>query len=151
MSETVDLRMHLEDGYRFEVDFGMEGVPPLVADEPPPLGEGEGPNATRLLAAAVGNCLASSALFCLRKARVPVTGMDVEVRATLERNEAGRIRIGGVDVKLHPHIDDEDAGRIGRCLDLFEDFCMVTQSVRQGIPVEVQVTPKSVPELIPGV
>jgi hypothetical protein len=28
-----------------------------------------------------------------------------------------------------------------RCLELFEDFCVVTQSVRAGINVEVDVEP----------
>jgi hypothetical protein len=28
-----------------------------------------------------------------------------------------------------------------RCLELFEDFCVVTQSVRSGIAVDVSVEP----------
>ena len=140
--DTVELTLRLKDGYRFEVDFGDAGVPPLQLDEPPPLGDGEGPNAVRLLAAAIGNCLASSALFCMRKARLPVTGMDVEVTATVERNESRRLRIPRVDVVLHPRLASEEGGRLVRCLDLFEDFCMVTESVRRGIAVGVEVEPE---------
>jgi hypothetical protein len=29
-----------------------------------------------------------------------------------------------------------------RCLELFEDFCVVTQSVRRGIDAEVAVAPR---------
>lgn len=36
----------------------------------------------------------------------------------------------------------EDGERIGRCLELFEDLCVVTQSVRTGIDVQVAVEPK---------
>ena len=139
MADEFDVSLDLLDGYRFDVDLGADGVPTLRVDEPPPLGAGDGPNAARLLAAAVGDCLSSSALFCLRKARIEVRGLKTTVRTTLGRNEAGRVRIRRMDVSLRPEVAPEDRDRMGRCLDLFEDFCMVTESVRAGIPVDVTV------------
>ena len=63
-AESVQLQQ-LQD-YRFEIRFA-DGLPPLQADEPAPLGAGEGPSPVQLLASAVGNCLSASLLFALRK------------------------------------------------------------------------------------
>ncbi|HZD72342.1 MAG TPA: OsmC family protein [Actinomycetota bacterium] len=141
MAETdeVTVTMALRDGYQFLVDFQQEGVPNLLLDEPEPLGQGRGPNAARVLAAAVGNCLSASALFCLRKARVDVRGMRTTVHASLVRTERGRLRVGAIRVRIHPEIAAADLDRIDRCLALFEDYCVVTQSVRDGLEVAVQV------------
>jgi organic hydroperoxide reductase OsmC/OhrA len=128
-----------EAAYRFRVRFDQEGMPDLVTDEAPPLGEGKGPNPSRLLATAVGNCLAASLLFCLGKARVPMEGLEAEVLTEFTRNEAGRLRIGGMKVRLSPRWSEESAAKAQRCLQIFEDFCVVTQAVRSGVPVEVQV------------
>jgi uncharacterized OsmC-like protein len=139
--EGIELTMELQDGYRFLVDFAQPGVPPLLLDEPEPLGDGDGPNAARVLAAAVGNCLSASALYCLRRARIDVQGMRTTVSASLYRNEAGRVRLGGIEVRIVPVVDAAEHGRMRRCLELFEDFCVVTQSVRSGIAVDVSVEP----------
>lgn len=48
------------------------------------------------------------------------------MHAELVRSEAGRLRIGKIAVSVHPEIADGDQARIARCLDLFEDFCLVT-------------------------
>jgi len=134
---TVDLS--LRDGYTFSVEFPPREGPPLVVDELPPLGEANGPNPARLLAAAVGHCLRASLLFCLRKSRIELASLRTTVEGTIVRNERGRLRIGGLRVRLAPELTDEQRERMGRCLDLFEDFCLVTESVREGIPIEVQV------------
>ena len=42
-------------------------------------------------------------------------------------------------VKLHPDVAAGDVERMSRCLGLFEDFCIVTQSVRDGVDVQVEV------------
>lgn len=139
----VEISMEMQEGYRFLVDFHQEGVPPLLMDEPPPLGEGAGPGASRVLAAAIANCLSASALFCLRKARIDVLGMRTTARASIARNEKGRLRVGRVDVTIEPLVAAADRPRMQRCLELFEDFCVVTQSVRSGVDVRVEVAPRT--------
>lgn len=143
---SVDLT--LEQGYQFSVDFHLAGVPELRVDEPAPLGRSSGPNAARLLAAAVGNCLAASLAYCLQRSRVPLRRLRATVEGTLVRNAKGRLRIGGLRVRLEPELETEGAERLRRCLELFEDFCLVTQSVRAGIDVEVEVAPAPEPAAI---
>ena len=127
------------EDYQFDVDFEQEGVPRLITDEPPPLGEGAGPNPVRLLAAAVGSCMSASLRYCLDRARIDVDDLTTRVEGTLVRNERGRLRIGSLRVRLIAAIDPSAVDRIGRCLDVFEDFCIVGQSVRDGIDVTVEV------------
>lgn len=133
--------LSLRDGYEFTADFVDLDVPDLLLDEPPPLGAGRGPSPTRLLAAAIGDCLGSSLLFCLRKARVEVRELRVRVEGTIERNERGRLRIASMRVFLEPSVERDQIERMGRCLEVFEDFCTVTQSIRDGVDVQVEVAP----------
>lgn len=140
MADEHTFRLGLErvQNFEFQVQFG-DDLAPLTVDEPEPLGGGKGPNASRLLGAAVGNCLSASLLFCLEKARIPLEGMRTEVTGHLERNERGRWRVVKLDVHITLNIPHEDPQRVGRCLGVFEDYCVVTASVRKGIPVSVRV------------
>ncbi len=140
--QPFQIELTLQDGYRMTADFGLPGVPPLVMDEPVPLGEGEGPNAARVLATAVGHCLSASLLFCLRKAHVEVQDMRTTVSATLARNERGRLRITDVRVQIVPVVAADQRDRTARCLELFEDFCLVSRSVESGIAITTEVTPR---------
>lgn len=126
------------DGFEFRVRFDESGWPELVVDEPAPLGHGRGPNPSRLLAASIGNCLAASLLFCMQKADIAVLGLEADVHVELVRNERRRLRIGKVKVHLRPHLNADEA-KIAACLGAFEDYCVVTQSVREGLDVQVDV------------
>lgn len=137
---TFEVTLTREQGYQILADFHQEGVAPLLMDEPRPLGEGAGPPAAEVLAAAVGNCLTASLLFCLSKARIEVGGVQTSVIGRTARNEKGRLRIAELTVRLAPDIAPADRDRAARCFDLFEDFCIVTQSVRGGIDIRVEVT-----------
>ncbi len=139
--DAAAVTLELREGYQFVADFHLDRVPALLMDEPEPLGTASGPNASRVLAAAVADCLSASALFCLHRARVEVHGMRTEATVSHVRDERGRLRVGRITVLIHPKVDPADVGRLGRCLELFEDYCVVTQSVRAGFDVQVAVEP----------
>ena len=141
--ETVakfSMRVEQVDGFEFRVKFDKDKYAELAMDEPPPLGKDHAPNPARILAAAVGNCLSASLLFCLQKQGMKISGLTSEVHVELVRNENRRLRIGKVEVHLHPKLPP-DHPALSACLATFEDFCVVTQSVREGLDVRVAVEP----------
>jgi organic hydroperoxide reductase OsmC/OhrA len=141
MSESLSFELTLEQlaDYEFRVKFDWPDVADLLLDEPPPLGGSAGPNAARLIAAAVANCLSSSLLFCMRKFKQAPGALRATVTGELVRNDKGRLRIGRFDVTIHLADTAGAIQHFDRCLAQFEDFCVVTESVRQGIPVGVRV------------
>ncbi len=139
MAETHTVTLTFEDGYRARATFeSVPGTPSVLLDEPQPLGGGAGPNALDLLAAAIGNCLAASLLFCMRKSRTDVGGLEATVTTYTGRNEANRLRVDRVDVELRVS-GAGDAAKLARCSGMFEDFCTVTASIRNGIQVNVRL------------
>jgi uncharacterized OsmC-like protein len=141
--KTFNVSLHREKGFIFEVDFGMENIHKLIMDEPEPVGENKGPNASKVLAATMGNCLTASLLFCLQKARAEVGVIDTKVDGVLRRNNEGRWRIDEINVIISPDIDQRFNSHFERCSEIFEDFCVVSQSIEQGIPINVRIDNKS--------
>jgi len=132
----VELRQ--ESGYRFANRFAPD-MPVLYSDEPPPLGTGTGPSPMQLLAAAVGNCLAASLLFALKKYKQSPEPIVAVASATEGRNEQKHLRVVGLHARLTLGVPASSLQNLDRALAQFEDFCTVTASVRQAIPVEVEV------------
>jgi organic hydroperoxide reductase OsmC/OhrA len=141
MSEDKPIRVTLEqDGdYAFRVSFDETLLQPLLTDEAAPLGQGRGPNPARLLLASVANCLVASLLFALRKQKNQPGQLRAQITATPLRNAEGRWRIPQAFVELQLPEGNEHYQHLDRVLQQFEDFCIVTQSVRQGIDVQVTV------------
>ena len=137
--ERFEVDLSRVKGFEFKVDFGLEGVDDLVMDEPEPVGGGLGPNASKVLAAAVGNCLSASLLFCLQRAKAEVGGIEAKVSGVIARNEEGRWRIREMNVELEPEVHEEHGAQLERCTEIFENFCIVSQSIQQGIPISVKV------------
>lgn len=140
MAESqIRIRLEQVANYRFEVHFEGTEIDPLVTDEPAPLGGGTGPNPARLLGAAVANCLSASLLFALRKFGNEPGPMRANCTLAPERNAQGRWRIPRIDVEIQLGVPWPSLKHADRALAQFEDFCVVTQSVRGGIDVGVRV------------
>ena len=138
--QRIRLTLEQEDDYAFRIRFDETTIADLMTDEPAPLGKGEGPNPTRLLAAAVANCLSASLLFALRKFKNTPGKLVTHATAELARNEQGRLRVE----HIHADIRLAEAGAahasLERILGQFENFCVVTESVRHGVDVSVSIT-----------
>jgi uncharacterized OsmC-like protein len=142
MSEIVShysIAVDQVESYRFRARFDKPQYGELAMDEPPPLGQDTAPSAGRILAAAIGDCLSASFLFAAKKNGFDVSGLRAEVTVEVVRNERRRFRIGGIKVKLDPQVAPADAEKARAAAAVFEDFCTITASVREGIPVEVTV------------
>ncbi len=106
-----------------------------------------GPNPSRMLALSVLGCLSASFIFCLKKRDFKVDDFEAEAEVTIARNEKGFLRIKKIDVNIEPKIEDpETLKRAKQCLkavkdgvSFFEQYCIVTQSVRAGIEVNVNL------------
>ncbi len=137
--QVVQVSLSQQQDYQFKVIFEGD-VPALLADEPTPLGLGQGPSPVQLLAAAVGNCLSDSLLFALRKFKQQPEPLSCQVRAEVGRNSEGRVRVLAMTADLKLGVPAEQLQHLDRVLTQFEAFCTVTQSVGQGIPIAVHVS-----------
>ncbi len=139
MSNTF-LTVHLnqQQDYRFLIDFGAP-VPPLLGDEPPPLGMAAGPSPVQLLAASVGNCLSDSLLFALRKFKQAPEPLRTQVQAEVGRNPEGRLRVLAMAAELHLGVPASQLEHLQRVLDTFEQYCTVTQTVAPAVAITVSV------------
>ena len=129
---------HLED-YEFKVKFDKKILDDMIVDEPPPLGGLAGPNPSRLLAVSAANCLSASLLYCINRGDVPPASVTTEATVSIVRNEKKRLRVGRIDVSLQMSEQLSGAPKMKRCMSLFEDFCVVTDSIRKGIPIGIEV------------
>ena len=135
---TTRVELTQQQDYRFLIEFGTP-VPPMIGDEPAPLGHGAGPSPVQLLAAAVGNCLSDSLLFALRKFRQSPDPLHTVVHAEVGRNSEGHLRVLKMTVEMTLGVQAAGLQHLDRVLEQFETYCTVAESVGQGIPIHVLV------------
>lgn len=139
MSDNLAIALRHKTDYRFEIDFDEGRSPGVLTDLGPPLGQAAGPDPEKLLASAVATCLSSSLLFALKKygnESPPIRTISTPV---LARNEQKRMRVGHIDVVIDLGVPAASLKMLERTLATFEEYCVVTQSVRAGIPVNLRV------------
>ena len=118
VASTFSLQVEQIDGFEFRIKFDKQQFAPLLLDEPPPLGHDTAPNAARLLAAAIGNCLAASLVFACKKDKITAHSVSADVSVEIVRNEARRLRVGKVNVTLHTNLPHGDPS-LAQCLSSF--------------------------------
>jgi len=143
MAETIKTKVgiSLEEEMIFKCDLGEMKVKDCYIDD---TNKDEvnmlGPNPSRMLALAVLGCLSASFIFCLKKREFKLEDLKAEAEVTIARNEKGFWRVKKINVDISSKIEDlETRKRADQCRKMFENYCIVTQAVREGIDVEVNL------------
>ncbi len=136
-----ELNMVKLDDYKFIVDFNEDSITDLLMDESVDIlgGEGKGPTASMLLAAAIGNCLSASLYFCLTKKKNTVNELKTKVIIFRERNKEGFWNISEANVTITPDIENTEDVSVQRCIEIFRKYCIVSSSIEKGIKINVTV------------
>ncbi|MFX0027248.1 MAG: OsmC family protein [Candidatus Hermodarchaeota archaeon] len=143
MSEVMKTKvgLSLEEKMIFKCDLGEMKVKDCYIDE---THKEEvdmlGPNPSRMLGMAILGCLSASFIFCLKKREFSLEDLKAEAEVTVARNEKGFWRVKKIDVDINAKIDNPDVRkRADQCKKMFEQYCIVTQAVREGIAIAVNL------------
>lgn len=115
----------------------------LYVDEPQDLdhsfkkgGRGEAPSPFGYLLTAAMGCQVSSLEQMLHKARVTDYEIDAECTG-FTYIESDVKRVQKIDLQITLAVTPEDESRGERCLDVYEQGCVVGESIKRGIDLDV--------------
>ncbi|MHA1147531.1 MAG: OsmC family protein [Promethearchaeota archaeon] len=146
--ENTFIKLKLDKNLIFTSPLELENLKNLIIDESIEEGvERTGPDAATLLGLAITSCLSASFIFCLQKRNLTLDDLEAIAEVSFKKNEKGYIRIKKIDVKICPKTNDPDVlKRISQCTKVlkngnmfFEESCIITPSVEEGIDVDVKV------------
>lgn len=107
------------------------------------IGSDEYPSPHDYLIAAVAGCQLSTLKQCLEKSRVERYSIhisanskktDVDIETDLPHNPS--VLIDSITTSIEVKAPEEDERRVSRCLNLFEQVCPISNSVRLGIELK---------------
>lgn len=137
----VKVGLKLEEEMTYRCDLGKIRMEDLFIDETHnKYSEKIGPNPTSLLALSVLSCLAASFTFCLKKRGFTLEDLTGKAEVVIRRNENGFWRVKAIDISITPKIDDPNVlKRADKCMKFFEQYCIISESLRDGMEVNVKI------------
>lgn len=92
-----------------------------------------------LLGASIGNCLIGALLLCMSKKREKIEEIKAEVKISFKTTPEGYKRIDKIEVKMMTEGADTNSKNYKRCLEIFEQYATVNESVKAGIPITAEI------------
>ena len=133
-----EVGISLEEELIFKCDLGQIKMQNLYIDERKIKTERIGPSPVKLLALSVLSCLAASFEFCLEKKNLTLSDLEGKAEITIARNKKKFWRVKRIDIEILPKIDNpEIRKRVDQCKQLFEQYCIISESLRKGIEINV--------------
>lgn len=102
-------------------------------------GEDSAPTPVELFLASIGSCLAMSFIYCLYVGGFSLEPADLQVRmqGDIERRK-GRLRVVGIQANFIIKAEKK-LKKIEKCFEKFQPFCILSESVKSGIPLTCEL------------
>jgi len=113
----------------------------LDLDEPESFhGTNLGPSPVEYLLIGIGGCLGSSFMFCLIKHHIEIENLEIIVDGKMHHKPPTmRLKLVEVDVKIMYVLKDiSQAEQIEQCINKFMKHCVVSDTLIDGIPINVE-------------
>ncbi|NVM02590.1 MAG: OsmC family protein [Candidatus Helarchaeota archaeon] len=116
----------------------------LVVDEPQQFhGDDRGPSSLEYLCVGIGGCMGTSLVYCLKRFKATFSELQVDAAAEIHHVPPNRmLRVTALHVDFHITPDpatQDNIDNINECYEHFAKYCVVTQSVKQGIPFDIKL------------
>lgn len=143
MSDELKTRVNLklEEQMLFKCDLGQNKMHNIYIDERQRKETDKiGTSPAKLLGLSLLGCLAASFEFCLRKRDFSIKDLDGTAEVIIARNEKGFWRVKKIDIDIIPLVDDPKMRkRADQCKKFYEQFCIISESLRKGFEVNVNL------------
>jgi len=90
--------------------------------------------------ASIGGCLLTTFLYIRRKMGFRLEGLRIEVVGVVDSSGPEGYRVSRVDAHMHVYVGRGDGGLAERCAELASEYCHITRTLEEAIPVEVSWT-----------
>ena len=103
-----------------------------------------GPSSVEYVLIGIGGCLGSTLAFCLKKYDIQIEDLEIIIDGTLKHSgPLKRLRLIKVDAELILTTKNtENSKKIDECINNFQEHCVVSNSIINGLPIEVKVKNK---------
>ncbi|MBN1803292.1 MAG: OsmC family protein [Candidatus Lokiarchaeota archaeon] len=111
-------------------------------DEPESFhGTGLGPSPVEYTLIGIGGCLGSTFSYCLSKKGIEISDLKVIVDGKMKHEEPdGRLRLIKIEAELQLTTkNNENIKHIDECSNTFLEYCIVSNSIARGVPIDVNV------------
>ncbi len=122
----------------------VKDFPTIVIDEPQQFhGDDRGPSSIEYLCVGIGGCMGTSLVYCLKRFKATFSKLAVKAAAEIHHvppNRMLRVTALHVNFTITPNpATDDNIENIKECYEHFAKYCVVTQSVKQGIPFDIKL------------
>lgn len=141
-----NLKITLDYSEKLHFTASARNFEDIHVDEPESFhGSNLGPSSVEYILIGIGGCLGSSLIYCLQKKKVQVDELSLIVEGIIKHvGPKMHLKLIEINVEINFKAKKTFSQEVENCLNVFQDYCVVTNSLLNGIPINVKYNNKDI-------